>query len=570
MKRYICIILVLATFSCTDLYAQWQVLAPNILMPWNNRNYKTNEFGAIAIKGSTIVAGWINMVVSIDRGKTWKKISSPVETAPLRFNYFDVIEDIDIFDDHTFAVVLLWEGAFITNDQGNSWQELPGSSVGCRSIIFDRAPDRLIMFSNISSPQTLVVSQTAILSSYTGAGQDIQISADSSYRKMSNNGSTSAMEASYDHGVSWQPISFPPPSDNYTFIADKCDPNRYVIVNEDWATRQTDTSHIFLTTDNGKRWTSVYSRPLGVFTDLNGNSVVGLNNYYIGSQSGILRSIDRGLTWKNIGGPITAVDSRSLGASGDSIVFAIDTVGSIWAMFNNSSDSLSIYNGNEPTLGTADESTDTIGGSVYIPIIIKNINKSLDVDLVIHYGSQLEYNGSFSPNGLSLDIKGQQSKGRSKLHIPGAMNEMIAGYAHFYVFPDSLQKPKVWFDSIDLPNTIMFCAHTLESSAVSIITPPSGCGVSMISDFMQNGKIPQIIIFPNPAENILSIESSMVIPNVHISVFDQIGNDRLDMVLSFTESEIRRIDVNALPSGIYLVRMEANGFVSHKALIVNH
>jgi hypothetical protein len=74
-----------------------------------------------------------------------------------------------------------------------------------------------------------------------------------------------------------------------------------------------------------------YSMPLGIETYLKGAATVGCNDYFVGSIEGTIRSADKGLTWSSIGGPPVPVDANALSAIDDSLLFVIDTFGSIWA-----------------------------------------------------------------------------------------------------------------------------------------------------------------------------------------------------------------------------------------------
>ncbi|MFI5202414.1 MAG: WD40/YVTN/BNR-like repeat-containing protein, partial [Candidatus Kapaibacterium sp.] len=70
------------------------------------------------------------------------------------------------------------------------------------------------------------------------------------------------------------------------------------------------------------------------------------------SGIGVDRSIDGGITWKNIGGPLESFDTRTIAAVNDNIVLVLDTGGSVWRTMNSGGDSLAFKDGLEFTPGT--------------------------------------------------------------------------------------------------------------------------------------------------------------------------------------------------------------------------
>src|ERR1019366_8311758 len=142
------------------------------------------------------------------------------------------------------------------------------------------------------------------------------------------------------------------------------------------------------------------------------------------------------------------------------------------------------------SMSSSNEATNIVGGDIAVPITISNLNHTENINLTLHYDSTLQYQGSFDAANVKLDIAGEQWPGRSKLNIAQAQSGVVAGYAHFTVFADSSAKLQVTFDSLDVLSASSPCEYTLPSPVTSTITPPSGCGTTILSQFLKDGQIP--------------------------------------------------------------------------------
>ncbi|MEI8135197.1 MAG: T9SS type A sorting domain-containing protein [bacterium] len=324
--RFILVIIVLLTQESSSLAQQmkWKIAAPRILTPAIFIGGLPVEFGAIACKGKIILAGWSNLVLSTDGGLSWRNLSVPFLVNG------DYVMDAAIYDDKTLAVMTAGHGGFLSQNQAASWQNFDPNGGGY-SVAFDGSPTKLVTTHNSN---TGYVSTNGVLKTFSIPiiyGSTVRTAADGSLRIFGADPSNAWLFSSYDHGVSWQRGTSLTQSDDYSFIMDQVDPKRCVIINENWVYRLSGTSNIFLSADKGVNWTNPYSQPLGPFADLVGDCATGCHDYFAGTKTnGILRSTDKGLSWKSIGGPPSAIDSRALGASDDSSIFVIDTIGNIW------------------------------------------------------------------------------------------------------------------------------------------------------------------------------------------------------------------------------------------------
>lgn len=122
-------------------------------------------------------------------------------------------------------------------------------------------------------------------------------------------------------GDNWGQIAFPPKR-IHSFLLDKNDPDNRMLASgvlNKWA-------KIFVTSDGGKDWREAYTEPgqETVITALSQHSR-DTNAIFAGTSSGtIVRSVDGGNTWKNIGNKVDgAVADISFDASKDQVTYLL-------------------------------------------------------------------------------------------------------------------------------------------------------------------------------------------------------------------------------------------------------
>ncbi|HWF43152.1 MAG TPA: T9SS type A sorting domain-containing protein [Candidatus Kapabacteria bacterium] len=222
---------------------------------------------------------------------------------------------------------------------------------------------------------------------------------------------------------------------------------------------------------------------------------------------------------------------------------------------------------------TADASTDTVGGSLAVPITIEGLTQIENVELTLHYdNSELNYRGSYSPTNVKLDEPGEQWVGRSKILIPNAINGSIAGYAHFDAFNDSTASKlmlAVSFDSVEVPTEIAPCEYISPNMVTSTITPPFGCGIGMLSRFMHLGELPVFSIRPNPTSGEVLLSSSIDLGEASVKIYDVLGNLRQSSILPISSAVPARL-ILPTTAGIYYIRIKSSlGISSIKAIVNN-
>jgi hypothetical protein len=235
----------------------------------------------------------------------------------------------------------------------------------------------------------------------------------------------------------------------------------------------------------------------------------------------------------------------------------------ILTLSNGTKDTISLAGyGIEPhplSLQTADQSTDTIGGSVSVPIIISGLDHTEDIDMTVHFDLSLRYRGSFSPTNAPLDIAATSFPGRSRLKILQAQSDITLGYAYFDVFTDSGRKPVVTFDSVSVLTEVSPCQYISPPSVASVITPPSGCGIDLISHFIRSGEIAKISVMPNPTDGDLYLLSSHDLGEARIEVFDLLGRLQVSQIEVLRKNVRTKLQVDLANGSYYLKVSSANG-----------
>jgi len=675
----------------TPAFAQWQNVGPNVL--------PAGDYGALAYRDGILWAGGDALVMSNDLGKSWSAVSSFPGRA---------VKDIS-FCDKLHGVVGTEGALYITNDGGNSWHAEFVAITNQFVQVYCGDGGRVMYALNFTGSEFQITTDgganwRATKHGDVGGqtGHCFAIARDGAIYIFSALGSASSQrgwtDVSRDTGLTWTKSNFVD-GDSYSLAADSCDASTVYLLNEDCASTNDNLSQVFRTGDAGGSWSplNAATRPKPFYAG--GMSTTAYTMYLStvdsGTQNGVWRSTDEGVTWKSIGGPSTARDARSVLAvptieqtdrratnakHNDNTIFAIAVDGSIWATYNGGGDSLpsfppygkqylsvddrssidslfaadtircnnftravglvptkcnresisgfhiegadsanfsvvkltsdSLYldfhtsesdtigaaraiavidfnDGDHDTISlrgfrappphlgvvTTDVHTDTVGGTVKVPIVIQGLLEPEDIELVLHYESPLIYEGSFNLLGYPLDVPNERwiptstGQGRAKLGIAGAIANQVLGYARFTIFSDSDVRPVVTFDSLQIvnPQPCQYVPqYTATERSTSIVTPAFRCGDDILSRVL-HGKQPLFTIRPNPASTgEISIETTVAMPGARIHIYDVIGVERIATSRSLSGASTP-ITIS-LPPGLYYVRID--GCANTRALIV--
>ncbi len=526
-----------------SLHAQWTNIAPNLFPPHKG----SVAHYAISFRDRILWLVTENLYMSTDSGKSWSK---PCQNIPWSVAPYDIQ-----FFDRQHGLVAGFDGAWLTQDQGVTWSNLTHNYT--TDACFGNSPT-IIALSPVSGRNAIS----------TDAGTSWQYGGPSRY--WSNmvyvksgsflSQSDGKIFSTQDFGLTWKPTSGTIHDDSYSFAIDSCDPNLIYYPSENWISRTDNTSQIYRSSDLGNTWTSPL---IAAIPFLCGSVSLSPNAAYVQAMSdGIYRSTDRGLTWKNIGGPSNQWDTRLLVAINDNMIIAADADGNIWRTTNSGGELVS-GSASMTLLSTANIENDTIGNVVFVPIKSSVVTASSPFDLSLHFDtSMLVYQGTYQPNGAT-DLTTSRSSGFARLHFDTTMiapQDSVIGYAEFQIFPKNTPCTQVLFDSVNL--TIgkgSTCASMNPSFTATICSKP-GCGTPTLSDYLRYHKLPALSIVPNPASGLTSLHSDTDLGEVAISIYDVMGVMRSQMTDELSPAHSAVINTSSLPSGLYSVRVESMGF----------
>ncbi len=500
--------------------------------------------------------------MSSDSGKTWHPINS--------FPGGNIM-DINFFDRSTGLVADWDKGVFLTRNGGLTWTSiLPSLHVekvsfnGSTNVIHALEYGSSILSTSVDGGTSW---RSVTLAPASGGGLGFGIANDGTIYVSSCDvqGSVGWVSSSSDLGVTWSPNSATFEGDAYTISVDSCDPKCIYLANENVGQAGDRLSHLRVSLDAGNTWLTNASLPSPCF---GGSMATSSHAVFAGTQlsSGVVRSVDRGMTWTSIGGPANSLDTRLIASINDNTVLVVDSFDNIWGTFNGGGDSV-ISTGTELTMSTADQKTDIIGETVSVPIKFAGLRSAENINVVLHYMGDMVYAGSVDQAGAQLDMTGEQWPGRSKLHLTNVQSGITPGYARFNIYADSASLPIVTFDSAQVVSG--GCQYQMPEAVTSTITPPKGCGTGILSEFLKTGEIPSFSIRPNPTTGEVLLSSSVDMGEATIEVYDMLGAERSSEVLTLTANSPFTL---TLPSGdgMYYLRIRSSQGVSGSRVIVQH
>lgn len=547
----------------------WTKLTPPMV------TYTFNETnGALEYKDGNLWLGIEKIFLSGDEGLTWKQVLSFPDPTK------EAVHDMQFLSKFDGVISSGKDFIYVTNNEGATWQTVPGPTgrYALTATMMDRPQDICVGYTDLNIPTPTGTIEVTFDNGATWRKTQVQgIVAMIRYRGngvlfalvLDQGPKTGEIMRSNDWGNTWSKTGGTFDFDCLAFAIDPCDTNRIVVMNEDQYTYMFSLpklADVFITTDLGMNWSrATVTNAL----DPSGSIRVSPRGiYYIQTRDiGICRSTDQGMSWESIGGPNGLKDTKMVCPINDNKVFAVDASGSVWMTSNSGGDSIISFVTHEYTLSTRDVKTDTIGGTVRMPIIITGTPTPRSITMAIHYDPELEYLGTFANDRTQLDIPGQQSPGRSLITIPDKyFSSSPQAHSEFNVLKGGGGVLAVSFDSASVAYFPKLSPCEFDQTGIilptsGIVNGAEGCGTEILADFIKDGKMPKFSIHPNPSETSVTLTSSTTIANAVISVYDTYGVELMSLNTSIDRS--LTIPISHLPNGVYLLQIVGDGLRSH-------
>ncbi len=319
---------------------------------------------------------------------------------------------------------------------------------------------------------------------------------------------------------------------------------------------------VFFSSNEGVDWdsTTVYTVDGGVGSDDMSQSEHAV---YASTPFGIKRSADHGVTWENIGGPAVPDETQGLCAPNDCVIMAFDVDRILWRTMNAGGHPINQLPPNSVKMSTQNFSVrDTPGVIVNVPIIVKKKGNLSSLSLILHYDTiYLKYQGSKCITGRVCDLSNEEWPGRTKLQFNASeLTDTLIGFAVFKFYPSEITATKINFDSLQ---AILAgaCESSInlyqDSSATTVI---SNSGTRSVNSYSNIDLFQSVKLFPNPANEFLTIVSNEDIADVKIEIIDLLGNIKKTSALQLHSGVQIAVDLNSLSKGKYFLRMsKSNG-----------
>ncbi len=333
-----------------NVSAQWKNIAPNIVTP------PYSLFGAISYHNGTIIAAISGTAICIssDDGISWQTVPAPYAVG-------DQPQDVDIFDGQNAIIATYKSGLYITHDGGLTWTATglitslnAAKFLGTSKDIIAAAPFGRLLISHDAG-----ITWNQISSSGSTGQNDVQVRRSDLSIYASETGGNSGggnfgyINSTTDGGTTWNQSAGRFNTDAHSFAIDPCNDSLVYVINEATFNPGPDGfGHIFYSHNSTKTFTNVNAMDIKYYC---GSIVCATGGtLYLQTQTGdgILRSTDRGVTWKSIGGPNGFSDCRLVCCKDDTTIFAVDNNGSIWKTINSGGDSVTFNHGNGSLLVT--------------------------------------------------------------------------------------------------------------------------------------------------------------------------------------------------------------------------
>ena len=333
---------VILLVTTSSVGAQWTKIARHL--------FDAQPGGCITFCDGLLWIANDNIYLSADTGRTWTVFSLPDPAMN------GVAYDIQFYDRST-GIAAFPGGTYITTDQGVTWNLLKAGTpfsvaFGTTSQIIGTA-EEYQQGVNISTDggQTWNFSQLKGAENFKILGLK-----DGSFDVFCSTPASPGftllggyMYNTTDNGLTWKKRLGQTDFDCYDFCTDSCDPNLIFIPEVNSPINRDDSSNVLMSSDGGDTWNSTFKHIAYYFAGgiAESKSAVYAQTFMTTDPStgfpinnGILRTTNKGLSWKNIAGPSNDQHTRFISAINDNIVFAADIFGNVWRTTNSGGDSI--------------------------------------------------------------------------------------------------------------------------------------------------------------------------------------------------------------------------------------
>ncbi len=653
----LCLSLLALLLSVPVAHAQWKKIAYHL--------YDPSGAGVIAYRQGFLWVASNGLYMSSDLGATWTTMNFPDPAMN------GILYDLNFFDANT-GLAAGPGGTYLTNDQGITWTLVkPGLPL---SACFGLTKN--IIATAEEQPGGVNISTdggTTWQTTLTGYfGFKIRGLRDGSFyaysgipysRGFPDRLNFGHLYTTSDYGITWTKHAGMAEYDSYDFDVDSCELNRVYLASANQFGSKDDSSRIYVSQDTGTSWKRPITTPGRFFSGtlalstnaVYAQTVVTTDSAGFPHPNGIYRTIDKGLSWKAIGGPSNDRDTRFLASITDNIIIAGDEFGNVWGTKNSGGDSivskafgsytffpdsllrfdtlascgpaqsktallirhcaaapiasmniagkdsqqfllvkgknqdsvaivftagdggqsqamlqLDLADGTSDTLllagysrripnvvlKLADASTDTIGGTVFVPIMLDSALVKSDLSFVLRFDTTiLIYDGAFVSGDTSSNMTITQEPGFSRIRIPANRidwNTSVIGYLAFRVFPTTVTCSRISLDSIAIKQNEFVCQQSVNAPTAQICSK-GGCNTTILSQKVRYGTMPTLAVLPNPSKGLVTITSSNDLGMCRLTIVDERGIECRTAAAVLTPDKPIIIDCAGLTSGAYTI-----------------
>lgn len=544
-------------FFLTDsVYSQWVNVANGLL---GNFPSSCCGFGHITYKDGKLWAGRSSLFVSVDTGKSWTFV-----------NGFDAtISEINFFDGFT-GIVATVGGVYRTVDGGLTWKLILNER-DCYSAQFCGSSNNIVA---MSDPNGFYYSTNGG-SSWTQRNLDrnehfVLGLSDGSALGFTGSGLGSPWErygSTYkttDRGVTWNPINRVD-YDCFSGAIDTFEQSIYV-VNEGGHLDNDSIGTIYKSHDQGKTWSNSIETAIKYYT-----SAISLYRCTVFLQTtghGIERSLDRGDTWTNIGGPNNMIDTRTVCAIDDNLIFACDGNGSIWRTTNSGGKPVTPSPKTQYTLRVPKGVVEKRHSEpALIPIYLKRTLPVPPLEFKIVYSERdYEHVGTYTLTGDKVDIPSESTPGNIKVRFPASTllpnGDSLIGYSQIKIYAYEPFCSDVFYDSARFDASYGICdgAPQIMGSAIKVGNF-NGCGGAVYAVSDDTKAHPEFILHPNPVSETLIVTSNVDVYDAKVSIVDVLGRTLFQTQNNSMTNRRLELSVSSISCGIYYIRIETKDSV---------